>query len=234
MLKAKSQRNRTTAGFCIAVATIALTSSTLSISLASSKAIAGTGAPASSTPARSTSSYKTFWPPVLNQIYPDIELTNIDGKRVKLSSYAGRTILIEPIGMSCPACQAFVGGAQKGGLNGVSPQGGLPSMDKMLSEAGVSPQDNRLVRVQLLLYGPSLQAPSLAEAQAWAKHFDFGKRPNELILLGDKRYINDSSYNMIPGFQLVDKSFVLRSDSTGHSPRNNLYSELVPMVRKVL
>lgn len=227
MRLAKSLRYKKTTGFQLAITAIALVLSTLSLFVISPKAKA---VPL----ARSTSSYKTFWPPVLNQTYPDIELTNIDGKRVKLSSYAGRAILIEPIGMSCPACQAFAGGAQKGGLNGVSPQGGLPPMDKMLSEAGVSPQDARLMRVQLLLYGPSLQAPTLAEAQAWAKHFDFGRRPNELLLIGDQRYINNFSYNMIPGFQLIDKGFVLRSDSTGHSPANSLYSNLVPMVRKLL
>ena len=36
---------------------------------------------------------------------------------------------------------------------------------------------------------------------------------------------------MVPGFQLVDRRFVLRWDATGHSPRHNLYTELLPRSR---
>ena len=38
---------------------------------------------------------------------------------------------------------------------------------------------------------------------------------------------------MIPGFQLVDRDFILRCDA-GNPPRQNLYQELLPMVRTVL
>lgn len=176
----------------------------------------------------------TYWPPVVGRTYPEIELCDLTGKKVKLSSYAGRVILLEPIGMSCPACQAFVGGEKKGGINGVTPQGGTSSLESYLAAAGVSPTDTRVVHVQLLLYGPSMGVPTLAEAQAWAKHFDFGRRSNEVLLLGDQRYINQHSYDMIPGMQLIDKNFVLVCDATGHNPRSNLFSELIPSVSKLL
>jgi len=107
--------------------------------------------------------YKTFWPPVVNQVYPELELSDLSGKKIKLSSFAGKVILLEPIGMSCPACQAFVGGATRGGINGVQPQGGVSSIDTYLQASGVSPADPRLVRIQLLLYGPSLGVPTRAE-----------------------------------------------------------------------
>ncbi|MCC7527887.1 MAG: hypothetical protein IT342_05155 [Candidatus Melainabacteria bacterium] len=178
--------------------------------------------------------FKTFWPPVVNQVYPELELCDLSGNRVKLSAYAGKVILLEPIGMSCPACQAFVGGDRKGGINGVIPQAGLSSIDVLLKAQGISISDPRLVRVQLLLYGPSLGVPTLPEAQAWSKHFDFGRRSNEVLLLGDQRYINQHSFNMIPGFQLIDKNFVLRSDACGHNPKSNMYKELIPMVGKLL
>lgn len=178
--------------------------------------------------------FKTFWPPVVNQVYPEVELCDLSGNRVKLSAYAGKVILLEPIGMSCPACQAFVGGDKRGGINGVTPQAGLSSVDALLKAQGVSASDPRLVRVQLLLYGPSLSAPTRAEAQAWSKHFDFGRRGNEVLLLGDQRYINQHSFNMIPGFQLIDKNFVLRCDACGHNPKSNMYTELIPMVGKLL
>ncbi len=178
--------------------------------------------------------FKTFWPPVVNQVYPEIELSDISSNPVKLSAYAGKVILLEPIGMSCPACQAFVGGDRKGGINGVSPQAGLTSVDALLKAQGISTADPRLVRVQLLLYGPGLKAPTLAEAQAWSRHFDFGRRSNEVLFLGDQRYMNQHSFNMIPGFQLIDKNFVLRCDACGHNPKSNMYTELFPMIGKLL
>lgn len=174
---------------------------------------------------------KLVWPPVLNSSYPDVEMQTVSGKKIKLSSFTGKVILVEPIGMSCPACQAFVGGDKKGGLNGVVPSGGLPSMDTLLTQQGISPQDPRLVRVQMLLYGPTLGAPTLQEAQAWANHFGFGKRPNEVLMFADSSFQNAGSYNMIPGFQLIDRNFILRSDSSGHNPKNNLYNELMPMLK---
>jgi len=178
--------------------------------------------------------FPTFWPPVVGRTYPEIELCDLTGKKVKLSSYAGRVILLEPIGMSCPACQAFVGGEKKGGINGDTPQGGTSSLESYLAAAGVSPTDTRVVHVQLLLYGPNMGVPTLAEAQAWAKHFDFGRRSNEVILIGDQRYINQHSYDMIPGMQLIDKNFVLVCDATGHNPRSSLFGELIPSVSKLL
>ena len=184
--------------------------------------------------AQKPSQYKLFWPPQLNGFYPELELMSSTGKKVKLSSFAGKVILVEPIGMSCPACQAFAGASKKGGFQGVNPQPGIPSIDELLTQQGVSPSDSRLVKVQLILYSPSLNAPSLEQAQAWSRHFGFGQRPNEVILIGDARFINDASYNMIPGFQLIDKSYVLRSDSSGHNPKNDLYRELLPMVKKIL
>lgn len=180
------------------------------------------------------SKYSLYWPPQLNNYYPDLELVSISGKKVRLSDYAGKVMLIEPIGMSCPACQAFAGAGSRGGYRGVVPQAGLPSIDSLLSQSGISQTDSKLIRVQLLLYNPSMQEPSLAEAKDWARHFGFGSRPNELVLLGDARFINNASYNMIPGFQVVDTHFVLRSDSTGHQPKNDLYKHLIPMLKSAL
>ena len=174
------------------------------------------------------------WPPQLGNKYPPIELMSVSGKKVRLADYAGKVLLIEPIGMNCPACLAFAGADERGGFQGNSPQGGLPSIESMLKREGVAPDDKRLVRVQLLLYSPSMKAPTLEEVQAWSKHFGFGTGANQLLLFGDASYINNASYNMIPGFQLVDKDFVLCCDATGHNPKNDLYRELLPMVKKLI
>ena len=173
-----------------------------------------------------------FWPPVLNQYYPDLELINQDGKKTR-----GRVIIVEPIGMSCPACQAFAGANRPGmkAYGNFRPQPGLKSIDEMLSQyAGVRLGDPGVVLVQLLLYNPSMKAPTLEEGQAWARNFGLSTRKNVFVLTGTEKLVNNNSYNMIPGFQLIDKNFVLRSDATGHHPKNNLYTHLLPMIKSVL
>lgn len=179
-----------------------------------------------------------YWPPAINNYYPDMELYNQNGQKTRLSSFKGKVIIVEPIGMSCPACQAFAG-ANKPGCRpyaGVTPQRGLKSIDELLKSygGGVNLSDPRIVLVQLLLYNPSMQAPSVKEASAWARNFGLSTSQNRFVLVGKRNMINSHSYNMIPGFQLIDKNFVLRSDSTGHRPKNDLYRHLLPMVKKLL
>lgn len=40
------------------------------------------------------------WPPVSGAAYPDLVLRDVDGQTVQLSAFRGKTILIEPIGMT--------------------------------------------------------------------------------------------------------------------------------------
>ncbi len=177
-----------------------------------------------------------MWPPRLGMVYPDLVLPNQDGKPTRLSSFKGKVILIEPIGMSCPACQAFVGGGKPkvGGFQGCNPQQGMPDFADYCASRNISLDNPDLVLVQLLLYSPSMGAPSISEAQAWDRHFSVSKHRNRVILLADSSFINNASYNMIPGFQLVDRNFILAVDAAGHAPRNNLWEELVPQLGQML
>jgi len=40
------------------------------------------------------------WPPTSGETYPDLQLLDTTGEVVSLSSFAGRVLLIEPIGMT--------------------------------------------------------------------------------------------------------------------------------------
>lgn len=188
----------------------------------------------SQSPQKAASKYPPYWPPALNHYYPGLELMSLSGQKVSFASFAGKVLLIEPIGMTCPGCQAYVGGHRKGGFGGVAPQPGVESMDEMLLKNGISPLDKRLQRIQLILYSMSMQVPTQGDARKWADHFGFGRASNETLLIGDSRLINSASYNMIPGFQLVDQNFVLQSDSTGHNPKSDLYAHLIPTLKKLL
>ncbi|MFQ5960639.1 MAG: peroxiredoxin family protein [Candidatus Methylomirabilales bacterium] len=176
------------------------------------------------------------WPPRVGEPYPDLELFDQTGQKVRLSSFKGSVLLIEPVGMTCPACQAFAGAHRHGSFEGVVPQHGLPSIEELFPRYtnGLSLDDDRIVLVQLLLYSMSMGAPSPDDARRWAEHFRMDRSKNFVVLAGTEGLLGPASYNMIPGFQLVDRNFILRADSTGHHPRHDLWRYLLPMVPQLL
>ena len=176
-----------------------------------------------------------IWPPRVGERYPNLRLLNSLGERIALESLAGKIILVEPIGMDCPACNAFAGANRRGssGFRGVKPQAGMPSIEEMLEKyaGGVSLSDDGIALVHLLLYRPGRDGPPSVEmARLWAKHFGIEESENMLILVSEPYLIGPASYNMIPGFQLIDADFVLRFDSSGHHPTHDLWRELLPAI----
>jgi hypothetical protein len=176
------------------------------------------------------------WPPRVGEPYPDLELIDQTGRPVRLSSFKGSVLLIEPIGMTCPACQAFAGAHRLGPYGGIAPQGGLPSIEELVPQyaRGVSLSDDRIVFVQLLLYSMTMGAPTPEDARKWAAHFRADRAKNHIVLAGTREFIGQASYDMIPGFQLVDRNFILQVDATGHRPRHNLFTQLLPALPRLL
>ncbi|MEM7311819.1 MAG: hypothetical protein AAF497_01580 [Planctomycetota bacterium] len=175
------------------------------------------------------------WPPRLGQAYPDLTLTDIYGRKVQLSRFRGRTLLIEPIGMACKACQAFAGGHHVGDFMGMKAQPGLKSFKEYVKVLGkgVNLNDSRIVSIQVLFFGPnSHRAPTLKEAQAWAQHYG-SYSPETIVLFADQGMIRPETKSIIPGFQLVDRDFTLRCDA-GNAPRQDVYRDLIPMIRQVI
>jgi len=78
-----------------------------------------------------------------------------------------------------------------------------------------------------------MEAPSEEEVAAWAKHFKLYRSNGDIVLAGTPSMATRESYDLIPGFQLIDKNFILRSDSTGREPQDDLYTRLLPMLRQV-
>jgi hypothetical protein len=175
------------------------------------------------------------WPPVLHETYPDLRLVDQEGRRTSLCEFRGRVILIEPIGMPCRACIAFAGGHERGPFDGIRPQEDLGSIETYAREyGGVDLADERIVVVQILFYSPSMAAPTPEDARRWAAHFGLERSRNRVVLIAEDNLLGTATRGMIPGFQLVDKNFVLRYDSTGHAPRHDLYTELLPSIRGLL
>lgn len=178
------------------------------------------------------------WPPVKGKPFPNLELVSQDGKKVRLSDFKGKVILVEVIGMNCPACNAWSGAQTRGGYQNTRPQADLASIETYLPRyAGVKWNDPRVVFVQILLFGMDLKTPSTADARKWAAHFDFKTQQQEYVLAGTDALLSPAnhraSFDMIPGFFLVDKNFVVRSDATGHRPKDSLYEHLLPMIPKL-
>ena len=92
----------------------------------------------------------------------------------------------------------------------------------------------RQLVLSLELWRFGAQAPTAEDVHAWAEHFGMDRAKNRIVLAGTADLLGTASYNLIPGFQLIDKDFIVRSDSTGENPSRNLYQELLPMIPKLL
>jgi hypothetical protein len=171
------------------------------------------------------------WPPKAGEPYPDLTLLDSNGSLFKLSSLKGKVILVEPIGMSCTACQALSGGQACGGFLGVSPQPGISSLDENLARfgGGLTLDNPNIAYVQVVIFNLDLKTPSVTEVKAWADHFKLTGRPNVYVLVGTAKMLTQASFDMIPGVHLVDRGFVLRSEHFGHGGGSDLYRELLPM-----
>jgi len=184
------------------------------------------------------------WPPQVGYAYPDLQLYNSNGKLFRLSDHRGKVVIIEPIGMSCPACNAFAGAGEGGvianGFGGTVPQPGVLSFEASVKRngKGVSLDDPNLLYIHLLLFNLRMQAPTVEDARLWSQHFKLNGRPNHVVLAGDpalllpKHY--PATYKMIPGFQLLSRNLALEVDSSGHAPKHNLYTRLIPRIKRFL
>jgi hypothetical protein len=174
------------------------------------------------------------WPPVLNEEYPDLQLVDQTGKLTRLSEFRGKTILVELVGTPCGACQAFSGGHQYGKFRGGKCQANLESIDIYAERYGnFDLKSKNVVLVQVLLFDESMQAPTAEDAAAWAKHFRMDRAKNQIVLAGVPAMATRQTYDMIPGFHLINRDFKLDRDSTGHNPRHNLYTDLLPRMGRL-
>ena len=174
------------------------------------------------------------WPPELGQRYPELELVDQTGSVTRLADYEGKVILVELVGMSCPACVSLSGGREKGNFERVAPQPDLDSLDKYLRKYGrIRLDDPRLVFVQIVLFNQDLRAPSPEDVAQWARHFGLDREKNRIVLAGSLPLASSLSRELIPGFHLIDKQFVLRGACHG-GDTSSLYTELLPRVRELL
>ena len=175
------------------------------------------------------------WPPEIREAYPDLTLFDESGSEVKLSDFRGRVLLVEPVRMSCPASQSFNGAQGRGSYGAVLPQSGIPELERLLQMySGSSIRPNSELRViEIVFFNMENRPPTPEDLREWNKHFQLHKR-NILVLGALPKFVDEDAKSMVPGFQLIDKNFVLRADSTGSAQKSDLYKELFPMIPKLL
>jgi hypothetical protein len=144
------------------------------------------------------------WPPAVGQFYPDVVLEDQTGQITGISHYRGKVVLVEVVGLTCPACDALSGGNDpgKGRFRGIEPQPGLSSIDRY--------------------------------ARAWARHFGLSRNRNEVVLIGDQRFISPASRRLIPGFHLIDQQGILRSITSNDPRHDDLYTALLPKLASLV
>jgi hypothetical protein len=202
-------------------------------------------APAQITPIRANNPAKydpskplRDWPPIAGQFYPNLVLKDQTGQATAISDFRGKVVLVEVVGLTCRACHAFAGGNESGKepFRNIQPQRGLDSIEKYANGyAMVSLDHPDIVFVQLVLYGMDGRGPpSEDDVRAWASHFGMDRERNEVVLVGDERFISAETRRLIPGFHLIDQSGILRSISSNDPRHDRLHESLLPKLASLL
>ncbi|MBW2404153.1 MAG: hypothetical protein JRF42_10180 [Deltaproteobacteria bacterium] len=177
------------------------------------------------------------WPPVVGQFYPNLLLKDQKGQATAIGDFRGKVVLVEVVGLTCKACHAFAGGNEPGKkrFRGIAPQPGLDSIEQYAQGyAKVSLDHPDIVFVQLVLYGiDGRSAPSEEDARAWASHFGMDRNKNQVVLIGDQRFISPQTRKLIPGFHLIDRSG-LRAMSSNDPRHDSLHESLLPKLASLV
>lgn len=176
------------------------------------------------------------WPPTIGAPFPDVGLFDQKGQPFHLSSLKGKPVLVEFLAMTCAACQAWSGAHVKGPFDDLAAQTDMKSIEEYFKTytGGIDLFDGSVNFVQLIVYDTSLRPPRPEHLDAWREHFGFDKRPNVYVVSGGEPLANGDSFMRVPGFLLVDKGGIVRYDALGHTPKHNLYTELLPAVPGLL
>jgi hypothetical protein len=167
-----------------------------------------------------------------------LALKDQTGQVTAISDFRGKVILIEVVGLTCPACHAFAGGNEPevGRFRGIEPQRGLGSIESYTQGyAKLSLDHPDIIFVQLVLYGMDGRAPASEEdAREWARHFGMARDRNQVVLIGDQRFISAETRKLIPGFHLIDQNGILRAMSSNDPRHDRLHDTLLPKLASLV
>lgn len=181
------------------------------------------------------------WPPQMNKPYPEIGLIDQNGTEFNLSDLKGKIIIVEFADMTSPVSQAYSGAKVKGALGGAGQQ----VDDTVLPLAEVIARETRtvgqvvlphpdIVTIKILIYNENGQQAGPTDAERWARHFGLTREGGVIVAVPQKDLRDKLTDNLIPGFQLIDKAFLIRVDSAGPNPKHSLTFTFAPQIPLLL
>ena len=174
------------------------------------------------------------WPPVCGKPFPQFELFDHDNNRFSFDRLPGKPTVIEFISMTCAGCQAFSGGNEFGPYGGLASQPDLESFETYYHQySGLDLYSDDVNYVVVVVYNDKLETPTAQDLAGWRTHFHMENHKNTSIVSSSELASADT-FKMIPGFMLLDKDRSVIFDSTGHNPKHNLYTELLPGIKPLL
>ena len=176
----------------------------------------------------------TNWPPVCGNRFPKFDLFDHADNRFSFDGLRGKPTVIEFISMTCAGCQAFAGGKEYGPYGGLASQANLESFGTYFHRyAGLDLYSGAVNFVVVVVYNDKLQSPTAQDLSDWRDHFHMERHENTYVVSSSELASGDS-FKMIPGFMLLDRDQTVVYDSTGHQPKHDLYTELLPGVKKLV
>jgi hypothetical protein len=172
------------------------------------------------------------WPPRVGEPFPDITFVDHRGQEVHLADFLGKVLLVEPVGMSCKACNSLADRFSRGAYVGAAKQDGMPNMEELLRRfgKGLTLSHPDILHVQLILYDLTNEQPDGEDAKLWSEHFRFDRDPNVIVLVPEADPRNRKTFEAIPGVWLVDRDLNVIADATGNNPGTTIWDDVMPQV----
>ncbi len=181
----------------------------------------------------------TPWPPAMNAPFPDIPLIDTNGAEFNISDFRGKVMVVEYIDMTSPVSHSYSGAKTRGPFGGSrhSFDSSVSSFEETVSresQGTLTLPHPDLPVVKIIVYNEAGAQAKVDDALAWAGHFGFTRENNYIVCVPQKDLRDKLTDKIVPGFQLVDKEFLLRVDSAGPEPKHSLQFRLVTMIPTLL
>ena len=171
------------------------------------------------------------WPPQLGYHYPEILFLTANGEKKAFADFKGRPILVEYVSMKSSSSQALAGANEKGSFSSIPLNRNFQSLELYFPSYAGGINAGQIGLVQILLVNSRGGAVALADAQAWAKHFELEAR-GRTVLVGTSVLLRGEASQLLGGFQLLDKNLVVRGDATGERSKT-LFSQVFPLIPRL-
>jgi hypothetical protein len=134
--------------------------------------------------------------------------------------------------MGSSVTQAFAGANERGGYGYVPLNKNYKSLEQYFPEYAGGVHANSINLVQIVMANERGESPTAAEVATWSQFFELETRRGRIVLVGSPVLLNRRGFEIVGGFQLLDKHLVVRADATRERSKT-LFSKLFPLIARV-